>query len=147
MPTPRSGPQRDLIMAESDELVIHISNQRNRHERSHRSQRPTQTNPVDEVKLWHRLYGTLLSSQETDAHQLRPSGHPRGNPSNLDSPQRLGQIHRGGDDRGFEESLPQPVDRQDLATSSVELLLGSAGGTVHLFGVRSSLPGDMQNIT
>jgi hypothetical protein len=40
------------------------------------------TTPADE-HLWHRLLGTLLSSQGPDAHRLGPFNPPRGNRSNL----------------------------------------------------------------
>jgi hypothetical protein len=133
------------------------------HPRSH----PERGNHPGDEPSWHQLLGTLLSSQRTDAHpppthsgkqpearfqSTRHSGrHPRcfhrlSSPFNLPGfPTRFVGVH--SDIRGPEN--PVRAERADAETSD-----GRAGGCrpagpaiEEILGVRSSLPGDLENIT
>src|SRR6478752_2957731 len=48
-----------------------------------RTRLQSQPRPTKRQAIWHRLLGTLLSSQGTDAHPFRPFDLPGGNRSNL----------------------------------------------------------------
>jgi hypothetical protein len=108
--------------------------------------RPT-TLTCDEPS-WHRLLGTLLSSQGTDAHPLRPFGlssealfvlHLTGSFSRSRPPCRARVAGTG----------PSRLDPRRTSASAVRI----GGGHPRdqppgsFLGVRSSLPGDIENIT
>ncbi|PGZ73141.1 hypothetical protein COE55_20875, partial [Priestia megaterium] len=84
------------------------------------NQEPPQRGPS-----WHRLLGTLLSSQGTDAHLFRPCDLARGNRSNLAEPILAVKPPRGG---RLGPGLPVPGARDVGDALSARHRLGEPSG-------------------
>jgi len=132
-----------------------------RQERSLSQPRPTTTQPPprtgqephDDEPSWHRLLGTLLSSQGTDAHPARPFDPPGGNRSNL--AEWTPPVNLLVSELAASRSSP-PGHSSVVATEPPSVLNRGwpPSGTSHrsgpslvLLGVRSSLPGYNVNTT
>jgi hypothetical protein len=98
---------------------------------------------------WHRLLGTLLSSQGTDAHPFRSLDLLGGNCSNLAEPvfrvKLACQAGCRGEHGSWVQTLQSTGDR--VAGRSVRGCLPGGPATELILGVRSSLPGDIEKIT
>jgi hypothetical protein len=98
---------------------------------------------------WHRLLGTLLSSQGTDAHPFRSLDLPGGNRSNLAEPVCRVKLACQASFRGgtrFQVRTLQTTGER-VVGRSVRGYLPGGPATELIFGVRSSLPGDIEKIT
>src|SRR5659263_344444 len=109
--------------------------------------------PHDDEPSWHRLLGTLLSSQGTDAHPARPFDPPGGNRSNLAEWAPPVNLLGVSSLRG-RPLQPDAAPRWRQGRHRVLSQGWPPSGTSHrsgpslvLLGVRSSLPGDKVNTT
>src|SRR6478735_7955904 len=117
----------------------------------HQHPTPKRAEHIRKRAIWHRLFGTLLSSQGTDAHPSRPFNLSGGNRSNLAERPRPVKSPRQRRFSWGGTLVPRPDapgDRRSDRRS--ECPRWSARGTSHcgsIRGVRFSVPGDIEKIT
>jgi hypothetical protein len=98
--------------------------------------------PVDEVNILASTFGTLLSSQGTDTHLSWTHTQLRGNPSNLRLPDRPVKSLRSGSSRMANQHphTTRPHHWEPMSSA------GASRRDRPPRGVRSSLPGGIENI-